>query len=160
MLLCSVRVVGVCQPVDYTYLSKGDIMKIINIYENNENGLEFNSDPRGCIADVFYNSDIHHVCLIKSNPNVIRGNHYHNNTTQHTLLTKGKMRYWWQPSDKSTDAQFLDLTLGDLVTSEPTEIHTLEFLDEESECIVFTIGPRGGVDYEKDTYRVESIIQR
>jgi hypothetical protein len=45
-----------------------------------------------------------------------------------------------------------------MVTSHPNEIHTLEFLDATSECIVFTEGPRGGVDYEKDTFRVESII--
>jgi hypothetical protein len=68
------------------------------------------------------------------------------------------MRYWWQVSDKSQAANFIDVEVGDLITSEPNEIHTLQFLDEDSECVVFTEGPRGGVDYESDTYRVESII--
>lgn len=136
-------------------------MKLINIYnKDNGNGLEVHEDDRGTIADVFYNTQINHVCVLNSNPFSVRGNHYHNNTTQHTLLTKGAMRYWWQPSNKSSEAQSIDLKIGDLVTSDPTEIHTLEFLDEESECIVFTEGERGGVDYEKDTFRVESIIQK
>jgi quercetin dioxygenase-like cupin family protein len=134
-------------------------MKIVNIYEHEgEDGLQVHKDQRGTIADVFYNTQINHVCVLQSNPNSVRGNHYHNHTTQHTLLTKGKMRYWWQPSDKSVEAKSINLELGDLVTSDPTEIHTLEFLDDESECIVFTEGPRGGADYESDTYRVESII--
>jgi len=115
-------------------------------------------DARGCIADVFYDTQINHVCILKNNPNAVRGNHYHKNTTQHTLLTKGKMRYWWQAADQNTPAESVDLVVGDLVTSHPNEIHTLEFLDEDSECVVFTEGERGGVDYEKDTYRVDSII--
>jgi hypothetical protein len=68
------------------------------------------------------------------------------------------MRYWWQKADKSEPAQFIDAEIGDLITSNAGEIHTLEFLDEESECMVFTEGPRGGVDYEKDTVRVDNII--
>lgn len=134
-------------------------MKRINIYTPNaDEGLEWHIDTRGSIADVFYNTQINHVCVLNSNPGAVRGNHYHENTTQHTLLTKGQMRYWWQPADKSAPAESVLLKIGDLVTSHPNEIHTLEFLDEYSECVVFTEGPRGGVDYEKDTYRVESII--
>lgn len=134
-------------------------MKRINIYNPTEGtGLEVHSDARGTIADVFYGTSINHVCVLRSNPEAVRGNHYHENTIQHTLLTKGKMRYWWQKADKSEPAQYVDVALGDLITSDNNEIHTLEFLDEESECMVFTEGPRGGVDYEKDTYRVDSII--
>lgn len=134
-------------------------MKRININNPPEGtGLEIHSDTRGSIADVFYGTSINHVCVLKSNPGAVRGNHYHKNTIQHTLLTKGKMRYWWQVADKSAPAQFVDVAVGELITSDANEIHTLEFLDEESECIVFTEGPRGGVDYEKDTFRVDSII--
>jgi quercetin dioxygenase-like cupin family protein len=134
-------------------------MKKINIYQPiPDTGLEVHSDARGTIADVFYGTSINHVCVITSVPGAVRGNHYHKNTTQHTLLTKGKMRYWWQTADQSTPAQSVDLSAGDMVSSHPNEIHTLEFLDATSECVVFTEGPRGGVDYEKDTFRVESII--
>jgi|CryBogDrversion2_7_1035282.scaffolds.fasta_scaffold10497_2 mannose-6-phosphate isomerase-like protein (cupin superfamily) len=134
-------------------------MKKINIYNPPEGqGLAVNSDARGTIADVFYNTSINHVCVIHSNPEAVRGNHYHNHTVQHTLLTKGQMRYWWKPVDSSEPAQCVDLEAGDLVTSERGEIHTLQFLDEVSECVVFTEGERGGVDYEKDTHRVDNII--
>ena len=134
-------------------------MRKINIFKPiPDTGLEVHSDDRGWIADVFYGTSINHVCVLKNNPNAVRGNHYHKNTVQHTLLTKGKMRYWWQVADKSEEAKFIDVEIGDLITSEPNEIHTLQFLDEDSECVVFTEGPRGGVDYESDTYRVESII--
>lgn len=134
-------------------------MKKINIYNpNNGNGLEVHEDNRGTIADVFYGTSINHVCVIKSNPNAVRGNHYHKKTVQHTLLIKGKMEYAWKKADSTDPAQSVVLEIGDLVTSEPNEIHTLKFLDEESECVVFTEGPRGGVDYESDTFRVNSII--
>lgn len=134
-------------------------MKKINIYNsNNGNGLEVHEDTRGKIADVFYGTSINHVCVITSNPNSIRGNHYHKKTTQHTLLTKGKMQYVWKKVDSTEPPQVVELQIGDLVTSEPNEIHTLKFLDEESECVVFTEGPRGGVDYESDTFRVDSIV--
>lgn len=134
-------------------------MKIQNIFSpTGESNLEVHSDERGSIADVFYGTSLNHVCVLRSNPGAVRGNHYHLHTVQHTLLTKGKMRYWWQKSDGSEPANYIDVRIGDLITSDASEIHTLEFLDEESECIVFTEGPRGGVDYEKDTYRVESII--
>lgn len=133
-------------------------MKVLNIYNPPEGtGLEIHTDERGTIADVFYGTSLNHVCVLKSNPGAVRGNHYHKNTVQHTLLTKGKMRYWWQNADQSEPAQYIDLATGDLVTSNANEIHTLEFLDEESECVVFTEGPRGGVDYEKDTFRVGNI---
>lgn len=134
-------------------------MKIININDPIDgSGLEVHMDARGTIADVFYGTSINHVCVLKSVPGAVRGNHYHKNTVQHTLLTSGKMRYWWQVADQSEPAQSIEVKVGDLVTSDANEIHTLEFLDA-SECIVFTEGPRGGVDYEKDTYRVGSIIQ-
>lgn len=134
-------------------------MKKINIYNsNNGNGLQVNQDHRGTIADVFYGTSINHVCVIKSNPHAIRGNHYHKKTIQHTLLIKGKMEYAWKKVDSDEPTQSIVLEIGDLVTSEANEIHTLKFLDEESECVVFTEGPRGGVDYESDTFRVNSIV--
>lgn len=134
-------------------------MKKINIYYPPKGqGLEVHQDHRGIIADVFYGTSINHVCILKSEPNTIRGNHYHKKTIQHTLLMKGKMEYYWQKVGSDEPIHSITLEIGDLVTSEPNEIHTLKFLDEDSECVVFTEGPRGGVDYESDTFRVNSIV--
>ena len=63
---------------------------ITNITETN---LEHHKDDRGSIIDLFYNTNINHVAVIKSEPNVIRGNHYHKETTQHMLMTKGSLEY-------------------------------------------------------------------
>ena len=38
-------------------------------------------DKRGSISDIFYNENIQHVAIIKSKPNVLRGNHFHKKTT-------------------------------------------------------------------------------
>ena len=49
-------------------------------------------------------------------------------------------------------------TVGDLVSTPPLEIHALKIAQEGNEFVVFSEGKRGGMDYESDTYRVESII--
>lgn len=120
-------------------------------------GLDMFEDARGIIADVFYKSQIDHVAILRSVAGAIRGNHYHKETIQHTLLMTGSMRYWSQPVDQSIPPYYETLVPGDMVTSMPNEIHALEFL-EDSDCVVFTTGTRGGIDYEKDNHRVDSIV--
>ena len=43
---------------------------------------------------------------------------------------------------------------GDLVASEPMESHALVGVTN-CELLVFTKGPRGGKEYENDTYRLD-----
>ena len=43
---------------------------------------------------------------------------------------------------------------GDFAVTEPHEQHALVGL-ENSEVLVLTKGPRGGTEYESDTYRLE-----
>ena len=52
-------------------------MKKFNIFTRNNSGLEFHEDERGMIADVFFNTQIHHVAVVKSRAHALRGNHYH-----------------------------------------------------------------------------------
>ncbi len=63
------------------------------------------TDDRGTISDVFYQKNIEHVAYIKTFSACIRGNHYHKNTTQHMLITKGSLEYWYKdfysPDDKA-----------------------------------------------------------
>jgi dTDP-4-dehydrorhamnose 3,5-epimerase-like enzyme len=133
-------------------------MKVINVFNKENENLEIHQDARGIIADVFYNTNIEHVAIIKSEPNVIRGNHYHKETTQSMLMTKGSLEYWYKKFDSDEPPQMYLCKVGDLITTEPYEIHTLRITDEGNEFIVFSQGKRGGMDYESDTYRVESII--
>ena len=133
-------------------------MKKINIFENDNPDLEVFNDNRGTIADVFYNHALNHVAIITSEPNVIRGNHYHKETTQHMLMTKGSLEYWYKDFGSDEPAKMYVAKVGDLVSTKPFEIHGLRICSEGNEFIVFSEGLRGGKDYESDTYRVESII--
>ena len=120
--------------------------------------LERHFDDRGLIADVFYNSNLNHVAYVKSKIATVRGNHFHKLSTQHILMVKGEMEYWYKNLDSLEKSRMTLVKVGDLISTPPFEIHTLRFLLDENEFIVFTEGPRGGKDYELDTVRVDNII--
>lgn len=134
-------------------------MKKRNVWNNLEAPLEKHQDYRGVISDIFYNSKIDHVAIISSEPDVIRGNHYHKETTQHILITKGSLEYWYKNVNKTEPSKKIIANIGDLVTTPPLEIHALKIGPAGNEFIVFSEGTRGGKDYESDTYRVENIIE-
>lgn len=133
-------------------------MKIRNIWKNVQTPLEKHIDNRGSIVDLFYNEDINHVATVVSKPNSIRGNHYHKETTQHMLMTKGSLEYWYKSVDSDNPPQVIIAKEGDLVSTGPNEIHALKIGPEGNEFIVFSQGKRGGKDYESDTFRVDNII--
>ena len=134
-------------------------MKTKNIWKNVISPLEFHEDDRGSIVDVFYKTNIDHVAVIKSVAGSVRGNHYHKNTTQHMLITKGSLEYWHKPLGSDEKSECIILNEGDFITTPPNEIHALKII-EKNEFIVFTEGIRGGKDYEEDTFRLkESIIE-
>ena len=54
-------------------------------------------DKRGTITDIFYKNNIQHVAIIKSKPNIRRGDHYHKKTTQWMYITQGSLEYWYKP---------------------------------------------------------------
>lgn len=111
------------------------------------------SDARGQISDIFYKAAIEHVAIIESKQaGLIRGNHYHKLTTQHIFMTKGSLRYWYQPVDKSLPVQSVLVQEYEMVSTPPLEVHALEIL-EPNQFVVFSSGLRGGQDYESDTFR-------
>lgn len=134
-------------------------MKIRNIWKNVQEPLEIHTDDRGSIVDLFYNEDINHVATVISEPNVIRGNHYHKETTQHMLMTKGSLEYWYKNIDSDEPSKMVVANEGDLVSTGPNEIHALRIGPEGNEFVVFSQGKRGGKDYESDTFRVDNIIR-
>ena len=133
---------------------------MIKRHNNNINNtnLELHADDRGYIVDLFYNDDINHVAKIVSVPNAIRGNHYHKETTQHMLITKGYLEYWYKPVNSNEPAKMVLAEEGDIISTGPYEIHALKIGPMGNEFIVFSQGLRGGKDYELDTFRVENII--
>ena len=116
------------------------------------------SDERGTISDILYKTEIQHAAIIESKcGGLIRGNHYHKATTQHIFVTKGSLRYWYQPVDKSEPVKSVLVKEYELVSTGPNEIHALEII-EPNQFVVFSHGLRGGDDYESDTFRVPPIL--
>tara|TARA_B110000263_G_scaffold44150_1_gene36103 strand:- start:210 stop:617 length:408 start_codon:yes stop_codon:yes gene_type:complete len=135
-------------------------MKFRNIFIDNTKELQTHEDDRGIISDIFYKENIQHSALIDSKPNAIRGNHYHKETTQHMVMTKGSLEYWYKEYGSNEEAKCKVLKKGDFVSTPPYEIHALKIRPEGNQFIVFSEGIRGGLDYEKDTFRVPSIIKK
>lgn len=134
-------------------------MRIRNIFEPvASEGLEVHEDLRGRIADIFFKQTIHHVNLIESAPGAERGNHYHKKTEQHILITQGSLEYWYWDESQMKNPNVVVADYGDVVTSPPGEIHALRIGPSGCKFITFSIGQRGGADYETDTFRTESII--
>ncbi len=116
-------------------------------------------DKRGLIADVIYNNKINHVAYITTIRNGIRGNHYHKKTTQYTFVLDGRIRYYFKKKSEKKISQVI-LKKGDLVKSKFNEIHAFKTLSKKSVMLALSQGLRGGKDYEKDTFRVKSIITK
>lgn len=134
-------------------------MNKFHIYDGELNKSVFH-DERGTIADVFYNAKIDHVAFITSCPGAIRGNHYHEHSVQHILITSGSLEYWYADKNDLSNSKFIVAQVGDLVTSDANEVHALRILENGCSFIAFSEGKRGGQDYESDTFRVDSIIKR
>jgi quercetin dioxygenase-like cupin family protein len=133
-------------------------MKKYNIFKNDSLDLEVHTDDRGRIADAFFGVSINHVVVIDSIKGAIRGNHYHKETVQSILITKGSMEYWYKNLDDDLPAQFVVAVEGDVITSDNNEIHAMKMLENDTQFIAFTEGVRGGKNYELDTYRIEKSI--
>ena len=133
-------------------------MKYYNINKNIEKGLGQFTDHRGTITDMFYARNMNHGCIITNQPGAVRGNHYHKLTTQYTLVLNGTLTYYSQAVDSDDPVQTFVAGHGDMIISEPGEIHAMRTGEHGCTFLAFAEGPRGGEDYESDTYRVDSII--
>ena len=133
-------------------------MKFYNIYNNNEKGLGSFADDRGTITDIFHLIDMNSACLITNTPGAVRANHYHKHTTQYTYILSGTLDYYSKPVSSEEPANAITAVAGDFIISEPNEIHAMRAGADGCTLIAFAQGPRGGEDYENDTFRVDSII--
>ena len=119
-------------------------------FKSIENSFE---DERGLIRDVISHEPIDAVTVIVSKKGAVRGNHYHKDTYQWVYLLSGKVNY--VSKAEGEESKTTVLVPGDLILSEPYEAHAIEAV-EDSEMIVLTRGPRGGKEYETDTFRLDS----
>ena len=110
------------------------------------------NDKRGEIADIIYKEPYDAVTVITSKKGAVRGNHYHKETIQSVYLHSGKLESLTRKiGDKKIKHTIVKP--GELLTTEENEEHALIAL-KDSVFYVFTRGPRSGIDYEKDTYRL------
>jgi oxalate decarboxylase/phosphoglucose isomerase-like protein (cupin superfamily) len=108
-------------------------------------------DRRGKITDLLSKEKINAVTIITFIKGAARGNHCHKRTTQWNYLLSGKMKFFCQkPGGKLVT---FTAKKGDFIVAGPNEKHTLKAV-ENSELLVLTKGPRGGKEYESDTFRL------
>jgi len=110
-------------------------------------------DARGAIVDIIANEPVEYATLITSKKGAVRANHYHKDTFQFLYVLSGKLMVRGQMPDGPVQEAIMEA--GDLIVNVPEERHAFEAL-EDSAFLVLTRGPRGGDDYEKDTYRLET----
>jgi dTDP-4-dehydrorhamnose 3,5-epimerase-like enzyme len=110
-------------------------------------------DPRGSIADILEDETIEHVSILTTAAGSVRGNHLHRETYQWMYIVSGSLRYATQHGDAPVQGDVV--RAGDVLMTGPMEAHAIEAL-EDTTMVVMTRGPRGGREYESDTYRLET----
>ena len=110
-------------------------------------------DNRGYIKDLLEKKNINAITFITQKKDKVRGNHYHKKTIQWNYLLKGKIKIFAQKKGEKTKSVILKV--GDLVVTGKNESHAIKAV-KDSEFLVFTQGPRGGKEYENDTYRLKN----
>jgi mannose-6-phosphate isomerase-like protein (cupin superfamily) len=117
--------------------------------------VNFN-DHRGVIVDLLQKEKINAVTFLTINKNKVRGNHYHKKTYQWNYIISGQMVLVSRINKKIKSKV---LKKGDLYLTEPYEHHAL-IGKTKCEVLVFTKGPRGGKEYETDTFRLKDDLSR
>ena len=109
------------------------------------------SDERGEIIDILKNGVFEYATLITSKKGAVRANHFHKETFQWVYMLDGRMRIVAQTPGEPVEEAILEA--GGLIVNTPNESHAFEAL-EDCTMLVLTKGPRGGDNYEDDTYRL------
>jgi quercetin dioxygenase-like cupin family protein len=111
-------------------------------------------DDRGEITDLLEKEDINAITLISFKKGAVRANHYHKFTIQWNYVISGKIKLVTQVLPAG-EVEEIILEPGELAVTTAHESHALQAL-EETQLLVFTKGPRGGKEYESDTFRLEN----
>jgi quercetin dioxygenase-like cupin family protein len=110
-------------------------------------------DDRGEITDLLENENVNAITRITFRKGAVRANHYHKETTQWNYLVSGSIKLVSQaPGEPVVETV---MKPGDFLVTGPNVRHALVGL-EEADLLVFTKGPRGGKEYESDTFRLET----
>ena len=108
-------------------------------------------DRRGKIIDILCHETLNAATIITFNDGAIRGNHYHNHTIQWNYIISGRISAIVENNEHERNE--IILNPGDLLKIIESEKHAFKSL-EDSVMLVFSQGPRGGKEYETDTFRL------
>jgi len=109
------------------------------------------TDERGMIIDLLQDETINAVTIISFAEGSVRANHYHKETYQWNYVLSGTIKIVTQlPNQEKVETL---MNKGDFVVTVPNEKHALTAVGK-SELLVLTKGPRGGANYENDTFRL------
>ena len=114
-------------------------------------------DKRGVIIDLLEKKKINAITFITQKKGKVRGNHFHKKTIQWNYLIKGKIKLITKKKNRGVKEMIL--LKGDLVVASSNESHAIKAI-QYSEYLVFTQGPRGGKEYENDTFRLAKPLIR
>jgi len=109
-------------------------------------------DDRGSISDILQQVTVDCVTLITIKKDAIRGNHYHKDSIQYSYVLSGEVLAYTQIPDEKVERAVLKA--GDMLESPVMEMHSLHGVNDNSVLLILTKGPRGGGQYEEDTFRV------
>jgi dTDP-4-dehydrorhamnose 3,5-epimerase-like enzyme len=111
------------------------------------------TDDRGTIMDIFVNRPFEHCVIVRSRKGSVRGNHYHKLSFQCDFMVSGKMAVF---SRKEGSDVIEERVVGpnEWVEWEKSEVHEFIALDDDVAFVTFVNGPRGGDNYESDTFRL------
>lgn len=117
------------------------------------------TDGRGTISDILQDVVITDASIVTTRADAVRGNHFHKDTWQYMYMLEGRMRLTTRVTGQPIASVILEK--GDLVATEPNEHHAMRAL-EDTTFIVLSTGPRGGSDFESDTFRLgpEELLER
>jgi quercetin dioxygenase-like cupin family protein len=109
------------------------------------------TDERGVITDLLQDETINAVTIISFAKGAVRANHYHKETYQWNYVLSGLIKIVTQLQNQEKVETIMNR--GDFVVTMPNESHALMAV-EQSDLLVLTKGPRGGDNYENDTFRL------
>lgn len=110
-------------------------------------------DQRGSIMDIFVNEPYQHCVIIYCKKGAVRGNHFHKKSQQSDFMLSGKMMAYHR-KQKSGKVEKTLISTNDVTRWEIGEAHEFIAL-EDCAFLSFVNGPRGGSNYENDTYRLK-----
>lgn len=116
------------------------------------------SDERGNIIDLFVKQPKEHCSLVSFVNGAVRGNHYHKKSTQFTYILDGKFNFFYAKVDAKgniiSEVNKVEVKPKAFITHKAFEAHSFQLIGKAGIILAFACGVRGGLSYEKDTFRL------